>query len=120
MSVNRSILDNITGNHRATNVTALKVNVEAAEQTLRKMEQLADEIEQTYESGNGNIHRCWQYCVDGLAGQSQAAMQEAVGECRREYKQIYSGLRTSIEQTSRYLEALVEADRTLAQAIRNA
>ena len=120
MSVNRSILDNITGNHRATNVTALKVNVEAAQEALRQMSKLADEIEQAYMSESGTIRRCWSCCMQGPVGESKEALREAIEDCRGEYKQIYTGIRTTVEQTTQYLNALIEADAGLAEAIRNA
>ena len=43
-----SFIDDVfnQGWHTATNVTALKINVEAAQEALRKLDQLADEIEQ--------------------------------------------------------------------------
>ena len=47
-----SFIDDVfnQGWHTATNVTALKINVEAAQEALRKLDQLADEIEQTLQN----------------------------------------------------------------------
>lgn len=116
----KDILDDIAGNHTATNVTALKINVEEARTALKKLEQLADEIEAAYMSESGNIRSCWRCCVDGLEGESKEVMREAVEECREEYREIYTGIRTTVEQTTKYLNALIEADAGLAEAIRNA
>lgn len=117
-----SFIDDVfnQGWHTATNVTALKINVEATQEALRKLDQLADEIEQAYMAENGNIRRCWSCCMEGLEGESKEVMREAVEECREEYRKSYTGIRTTVEQTTKYLNALIEADQSLADAIRNA
>lgn len=118
----KDILDDIANinTYTSTSVTAFKVNVEWAREALKKMEQLADEIEEAYQSENSNIQRCWYCCVEGLGGEIQGTMEEAVGECRLEYISAGRGVRQLVEAHTRYLDALVEADKDLAEAIRNA
>lgn len=122
MNIFKEIAEAISdaNSHTATNVTAVKVNVEWAREVLKEMEQLADEVYERYMAGNGNIRRCWQCCMDGLEGESKEVMREAVEKCQGEYKRISESLRSAAAQNSRYLEAFVEKDQALAEAFRNA
>lgn len=122
MGERRNIWDDLASisEGKTVDAAAFKVNVEAAQAALKKIGQLADEIEQAYQAENGNIRRCWQCCMDGLEGESKEVMREAVEECRGQYRQIASSIRTSVAQNTQYLNALVESDRALAEAIRNA
>ena len=121
MGIFKDIADAISdaNTHTATNVTAVKINVEWTREVLKEMEQLAEDVYECYMAENGNIRRCWQCCTDGLEGESKEVMREAVEKCRGEYKQISVKLRSAAEQNSRYLEAFVEKDKSLATAIRN-
>ena len=58
--------------------------------------------------------------MEGLEGDSKELMREAAAEYREEYRKSYTGIRTTVEQTTKYLNALIEADKSLADAIRNA
>lgn len=121
MNIFKEVADAISdaNSYTATNVTAVKVNVEWAREVLKEMEQLADEVHERYMAENGNIRRCWQCCMDGLEGESKEVMREAVEKCREEYNRISESLRSLTAQNSRYLEAFVEKDKALAEAIRN-
>lgn len=122
MNIFKEIADAISdaNSYTATNVTAVKVNVEWAREALKEMEQLADEVYERYMAENGNIRRCWQCCMDGLEGESKEVMREAVEKCQGEYKRISDKLRSAATRNSQWLEAFVEKDQALADAFRNA
>lgn len=122
MNIFKEIAEAISdaNSYTATNVTAVKVNVEWAREALKEMEQLADEVYERYMAENGNIRRCWQCCMDGLEGESKEVMREAVEKCREEYNQISESLQHQATRNSQYLEAFVEKDQALAEAFRNA
>lgn len=122
MNIFKEIAEAISdaNSYTATNVTAVKVNVEWAREALKEMEQLADEVYERYMAENGNIRRCWQCCMDGLEGESKEVMREAVEKCREEYNQISESLHHQATRNSQCLEAFVEKDQALAEAFRNA
>ena len=107
------------GVEEATNLTAVKVNIEQARTALTKLSALMDEMEEAYTSANGNIRRCHAGVREGLEGESKSVLCEEIDQWRMDQIHLCMGVRNIIDRTSARLEGLVESDQALANYIEN-
>ena len=107
------------GIKEATNLTAMKVNIEQAQDALEQLSVLLDEMEDANTSANGNIRRCWACVCEGLEGESQDVLLEQIDRWKSDQKRFYNGTRDHVKRIGELLEGLVESDQALANYIQN-
>ncbi len=105
--------DEITGGGKAVNLNELKLDIETAQQILRDMSALAEEIRTHREKAVKLL-----YTIDaGWQGQSAEDVEDMCGTWYGEQKTIADMIDWVVAQYTKSINTMIEADTWLAEQI---
>lgn len=107
-----------TGAGTATNLTALKVNIEKALDALKCLDELADEMEDAL-SKNGSKSKCYNSIRAGIDGEAKTILLEYLNEWTSDQLNECERIHSQVKRIRNQINHLRETDLALAKQIEN-